>query len=291
MEISGPEQGCYVYGITRADGDCPLDDTRGMGVEGSGPVYAVACRDISAIASNVSLDEFGEEALKSNLSDPEWLAEKAQAHHRVLVALGACRSVAPMRLFTICLSEQRIRAMLIENHDRFLDVLARLDGTQEWGIKLYSRGDELRESLPELSDAVRSLQADLDGRTGGAAYFRGKKLEETAASEMERIRDEVVDESYARLARHAAGSAVCSSTSREATGRPDDMILNAAYLVSRDRLEGFRAELDALCARNVPLGFAYELSGPWPPYNFAQVDACDDKSAEPQCCREERHDP
>jgi hypothetical protein len=49
------------------------------------------------------------------------------------------------------------------------------------------------------------------------------------------------------------------------------MLLNGAYLVRRDdgRLREVVAELESLYG---PHGVTYELTGPWPPYNFVPRD-------------------
>jgi hypothetical protein len=47
------------------------------------------------------------------------------------------------------------------------------------------------------------------------------------------------------------------------------MLLNGAYLVSADREEGFRSALQDLRERFDDDGVSYELTGPWPPHNFA----------------------
>jgi len=56
---------------------------------------------------------------------------------------------------------------------------------------------------------------------------------------------------------------------RELSGRADEMFLNAAYLVASDDTSLIAAvgELDAAYRR---LAISFELTGPWPPYNFVE---------------------
>jgi hypothetical protein len=49
------------------------------------------------------------------------------------------------------------------------------------------------------------------------------------------------------------------------------MILNGAYLVAEEQLATFRAELKNLSEEYSDFGFIYEMTGPWPPYNFVSV--------------------
>jgi Gas vesicle synthesis protein GvpL/GvpF len=47
------------------------------------------------------------------------------------------------------------------------------------------------------------------------------------------------------------------------------MILNAAFLVSRDQEQRFDARVKELGTRYSKLTFKY--TGPWPPYNFVNI--------------------
>jgi len=49
----------------------------------------------------------------------------------------------------------------------------------------------------------------------------------------------------------------------------DRMILNAAFLISRDKEAAFDARVKELGARHGKLTFRY--TGPWPPYNFVNI--------------------
>ena len=49
----------------------------------------------------------------------------------------------------------------------------------------------------------------------------------------------------------------------------DKMIMNAAFLVERQREAAFDARVKALGARHDTLTFRY--TGPWPPYNFVNI--------------------
>jgi hypothetical protein len=46
------------------------------------------------------------------------------------------------------------------------------------------------------------------------------------------------------------------------------MLLNGAYLVEAERVDGLRALVADLEERHRELGVRIELTGPWPPYNF-----------------------
>ena len=49
----------------------------------------------------------------------------------------------------------------------------------------------------------------------------------------------------------------------------DRMIMNAAFLVSRDQEAAFDAKVKSIAAEHERLVFKY--TGPWPPYNFVNI--------------------
>ena len=46
------------------------------------------------------------------------------------------------------------------------------------------------------------------------------------------------------------------------------MVLNAAYLIERSRVESFHRVAAELAGQVRAGGLALDVSGPWPPYNF-----------------------
>jgi hypothetical protein len=57
----------------------------------------------------------------------------------------------------------------------------------------------------------------------------------------------------------------------EITGRNERMLLNVAYLVEAEALDAFQAALAEVATAYGDRGFQFELSGPWPAYNFARL--------------------
>jgi len=269
--------GYYVYGIVGDDGGQP-EGLPEEGIDPAHPVYAIQPSTIShqpsaisAIVSEVSLHEFGQEALETNLEDIKWVEAKVLAHQRVLEAVLANHTPIPMRFCTIYRSESRVQEMLARRYDDFTEALARLEGKQEWGVKVYCDGQTLAQRVGETGDRVKELKAEMEQKSQGAAYFLKKKVDEAIADEVERISDERAQRSHDRLSSCAEDAVINPLQSREITGRTEAMILNGAYLVAEEQLLAFRAELESLEEEHSHLGFSYEMTGPWPPYNFVST--------------------
>jgi hypothetical protein len=277
-EASAPRErgeenyGYYVYGIVGGDSSQPIERLPEEGIDLAYPVYALPYRAIQAIVSRVSLQEFGPEVLEANLNDIKWLEAKVRAHQDVLETMLASRTLIPMRFCTIYRSESRVQEMLGQHYEDLVEALVRLEGKQEWGGKVYCDSETLAQRVGEVSDRVKELKAEVGQRSSGAAYFLKKKIDETIAEEVERISDEYAQRSHDRLSSHAEEAVVNPLQSKELTGRKEEMILNGAYLVLEEQLTALRAELESLEKEYGDLGFSYEMTGPWPPYNFVTIN-------------------
>jgi hypothetical protein len=46
------------------------------------------------------------------------------------------------------------------------------------------------------------------------------------------------------------------------------MVFNGAFLIKKEKVDKFQKEIQRLQAKHKKIGFTFESSGPWPPYNF-----------------------
>ncbi|HEX6701817.1 MAG TPA: GvpL/GvpF family gas vesicle protein [Gaiellaceae bacterium] len=246
----------YVYGIVSAATD-PAAVAGVTGVAG-GPVEVVAAPAAAALASVVSLDEFGEEPLRGNLNDRAWLERTARAHDAVLERALEQTPVIPFRLGTIYRGRDQLVDLLSERGASFAALLDRLDGTVELGVKAYL--DQSRLLEPTGAGPAAPAQS-------GREYMLRRKQERDVAAESAQVADECARASHECLVAAALAARANPPQSPELSGRTDQMVLNGAYLV----LRGDHA-LDAAVAKLEeeygPRGISYEVTGPWPPYNF-----------------------
>jgi hypothetical protein len=269
------DHGYYVYGIVGDVGERNQVFQKkpgfSKGIDPAHPVYTLPYQAIQAIVSKVSLQEFGQEELEANLEDIQWVEAKVLAHQRVLEAVLADHTLVPMRFCTIYRSESGVQEVLAKHYDDFVEALAHLKGKQEWGGKVYCDGQTLAQRVGESSNKVKELKAEMEEKSSGAAYFLKKKVYDVITEEVEQASDEYAQRSHDRLSSHAEEAVVNPLQSKELTGRDEAMVLNGAYLVAEERLTAFRAELESLKEEYGDLGFIYEMTGPWPPYNFVST--------------------
>lgn len=256
----------YVYAVTRGLSPSELHGVAGVGDR---PVRLVDHVGLAAVVSTVDLDEFGEEALHSNLEDLSWLEATARAHHAVVEAAGAAAPAAPLRLATVYHSDERVRDLLDEWHEAFAQALSRVEGRTEWGVKAYADPDAFAET-PSGSGPAPSPTASRTARSGsGTAYLQRRRSAHRSREEAGRAATERGEDIHAALHEVAADSRRHPPQDQRLTGHTGWMVLNGAYLVDDDHVGDLRA---IVADFETHPGLELELTGPWVPYSFADLD-------------------
>jgi hypothetical protein len=250
-------EGLWLYGVT-ARGEAPDIE----GVADPHRPRAITAAGLTAMVSTVPLGDFGEQGLKRNLNDVQWLEQVARAHERVLDSALEEAPLIPMRLCTIYRTEEQIQALLAERREQFTEALAALEGRGEWGVKVTADRERAAARLRERDDEHRAAGV-------GGSYLGRKQQELRLRDEVDAALDAAVQESHARLEEWAVASQLLPPQRSELSGRSGEMVLNGAYLVDDERLDGFRTVIAELGRQyGGDKGLAFELTGPWPPYNF-----------------------
>lgn len=251
--------GRWVYAIAERVAATPLAQIKGVGGRG---IRTIAAAGLTAVAEDVGLAEFGEEALRRNLEDLDWLEATARAHHQVIDAVALQGPLVPMRLATVYSDDAQIAAMLNERGADFRSALRRIGGRKEWGVKAYA------DRQPEANDVT--AVPSRPGGGAGAAYLRRRRDQLAAQKHARRETLASAEKIYAELSRYAAETRQHPPQAPQLTGSKAPMILNAAYLMDGAREEEFAAAVAALASQHP--GLRLELTGPWPPYSFAGTD-------------------
>lgn len=247
----------YVYGIMRNPDPNVVEGLEG--ITGS-QVRLVRSGELAAIVSSVDAEEFGEEALRKNLEDLQWLERIARGHNQVVAGLAARASVAPLGLATIYFNDDRVRATLAEQADVFVEVLDRISGRAEWGVKAYA---DLNNPALQAKPAT-----DLeDQETPGAAYLRELRERRESRVNAEQMALELAGEVHAELAALAHASRVHPPQNRQLAAYEGLMVLNCSYLVDDTAADEFASAVRSAADKRPAL--KVELTGPWPPYSFA----------------------
>jgi hypothetical protein len=245
--VKAPDaRGKYVYCIIQS-----LDPLR-FGAVGIGnpraEVHTVHYKEIAAVVSDTPVEVF--DATRENVL----------AHERVNEAVMREHTVIPMSFGTVFKTRDDIVEMLRAAHDAFGDVLAKMQNKVEFGLKVLWDRDAVIREIEDQDEDVRRLKDEISSQRGSTYFARmqyGRAIDAALETRSEGYVREIFD--------HLRPVAVASRANKPIGDR---MILNAAFLVSRDQETAFDARVKEIGAHE-KLTFKY--TGPWPPYNFVNI--------------------
>jgi hypothetical protein len=240
-------RGKYVYCVIEAP-DALRFGPIGIGANPS-DVYTVHYKTLAAVVSDAPL-----EVLDST-------REHVLAHERVNETVMREHTVIPMSFGTIFKTREDIVELLRSAAEAFGDVLNKMQNKLEFGLKvLWDRDLVIREVEADDEDISR-LKKEISGQKGPTYFARmqyGRLVDAALQTRSERyvaaILDQLRDVSVASRINKPIG---------------DKMIMNAAFLISRDREGAFDSKVKAIASQFDKLTFKY--TGPWPPYNFVNI--------------------
>jgi hypothetical protein len=244
------------------------------GIEGKKGVFTVVNGDMEAVVSRVSLAKFASaEIRKKALEDIDWLVEKAVIHEHVIEeamrGIDGPAQVIPMRFGIIFHNKAGLKETLDRNRTKMSGLLHKIQGKQEWNVKIYLMDEERFEAtVKETNEEIRSKEREIASMPEGMAYFMEEGLKATVRHEVHKELDAALEKLFGKLSEEVAESARTKVLGREMTGKAERMVLNAAFLVHADRLDTFKKIIDFTAGELHTKGLHLEYSGPWPPFNF-----------------------
>jgi len=189
--------------------------------------------------------------------------ENALAHEHVLERIMATRTIIPMSFGTIFRSEDDIRQMLKSIYPSLMEVLDRMEGKIEFGLKVSWDRERVIETLKREKEEIRQFTAELAKKRLQSTYLARMQLGRMIEQALTERIAELVKDIYESLRR------VCvASTDNKPIG--DKMIMNAAFLLEREKEGEFDKTVTEIAKRFENL-LSFRYSGPWPPYNFVNI--------------------
>src|SRR5262245_36323920 len=239
--------GKYVYCVIRSE------QTLSFGPLGLGPepaeVHTIHYRDIAAVVSNTPIV----------VQDPT--RENVLAHQRVNETVMQKHTVIPMSFGTVFKTDDDIMELLRSAYDAFSDVLNKMQEKFEFGLKVLWDRDQIIREIEDEDEDIRRLKSEISSQKGSTYFARmqyGRLIDAALQSRTERYVAEIFN---------ALRSVSVASRSNKPIG--DRMIMNAAFLVSREMEQAFVSRVKQIGQQYEKLTFKY--TGPWPPYNFVNI--------------------
>ena len=240
-------RGKYVYCII--EGAAPLRfGPVGIGADPS-EVYTVHYKNLGAVVSDAPL-----EVLDST-------RENVLAHERVNETVMREHTVIPMSFGTVFKTREDIIELLRSAAEAFGDVLNKMQNKLEFGLKVLWDRDQAVRGVESEDEDISRLKKEISGQKGPTYFARmqyGRLVDAALHACWER---------YAAAVLHELRDVSVASRINKPIG--DKMIMNAAFLISRDQEQAFDAKVKSIASRFDKLTFKY--TGPWPPYNFVNI--------------------
>jgi hypothetical protein len=244
---SATSRGKYVYCVIEAS-DPLRFGAIGLGTHPS-EVYTVHYKKLAAVVSDAPL-----EVLDST-------RENVLSHERVNETVMHEHTVIPMSFGTIFKTREDIVELLRSAAEAFGDVLNKMKNKLEFGLKvLWDRDQAIREVEADDEDISR-LKKEISGQKG-PTYFARMQYGRLVDSALQQRSERYVADILEQLRDVSVASRINKPIG-------DKMIMNAAFLISRDQENAFDAKVKSIAGRFDKLTFKY--TGPWPPYNFVNI--------------------
>ncbi len=262
--------GIYTYCLTGAPASFPCAV---VGIDGIHKAYLIDQDGFFAVVSAVSLKDFNENALEKNMLDVAWLAPLAKRHEEVIESVmthnpvnrSGITPVVPLRFCTIYKNHDALFRAVTPHKDKILSFLEYASDKAEWAVKIFCDQKTFMDGHDKDTSGGTHEPAPL---LPGENYLLAKKMrrirEEAFTVDVQRILSDI----HCAVTPHVDCHRFLRCTEKSVHGRPFDMVMNTAFLVEQQTLTAFQDVVDALAEKYKAHGFVFELSGPWPPYNF-----------------------
>jgi len=246
--------GLYIYGIINSG----TRELKGNGWNGDVSVYLVPYRDVAAVVSD-------EEIVDLAHMSKDLLARRLVDHQRVIEGvMNLKHTIIPMKLGTFTGNAAEVQEILARGYKTVAEVFytvndkLELDVVVTWpdlASVLKSIGDE-----PDIREARQKLLANPRKITVEDQMRVGLMVKKALDARREKI-DLKIRSELGAISRGVRGHELMD----------DRMIMNAAFLIERDRQAEFEQCLDRL---NTETGetLHFRCVGPLPPYSFCTLE-------------------
>lgn len=258
--------GIYLFCLTPENS---LVELKGTGIDGSHPLFAETIWDITAILSEITLQDFSGPESRKKMEDLAWIGPRVLCHEEVIMTVMHQGPVLPVRFGTVFSSIEALVVPLRRHRDALSKFFLDTASKKEWALKGYVDMQQARTEIMAAHLAAEKEQ--LAGLSPGKRYFLEQRIkgavDRDVTSWLKGIGDDIVrfvqDMSSAFSERRLL--------SREVTGRDLEMFFHGAFLVPDRSVEVLQRMTDKWNAIHEPQGLHLEFSGPWPPYHFVPV--------------------
>jgi Gas vesicle synthesis protein GvpL/GvpF len=247
----------------------PLPELTGSGIDSEEKLKVWRRADIAAVLSTCSLADFSGPEAEAKMQDFSWLGSRVLRHEIMIEKVMAYSPVLPARFGTLFSSLEKLED-LVERHERtisqFLNQIA--DG-EEWGVKGILNREQAVQKLQshDQTEEKSEREGELESLPEGTRYLKERQVQQVAERDLDQWLKETstaIADDLLKYATDFRARQVVSLGNTEGEG-----VLNWAFLVPKKTKAKFRARVKRASDKLRSQGLNIEVTGPWPPYNFA----------------------
>jgi len=249
------QEGKYLYCIIEAVAARSFGP---LGIGGRGDELYTVCLDgLAAVVSNSPLSEY-------SLS-----RENLLAHEHAIEAVMKEYPVLPMSFGTITKNEDMIKKILGKERDRFKDLLNKIRDKNELALKAMFKEEIIFKEILEKYEEIRILKKAIMSEPAEKTYYQRMEIGKKIEAALQKERDICKEDILKALSPLAAATKINNTYG-------DMMIVNAAFLVAKDKEAEFDEKVQQLDAQyGDKLKFKY--TGSLPPFNFVDLAIATEK--------------
>jgi len=247
----------YLYCIVKCGEERSFNGASAIGGRGDG-IHTIVFEDLACVVSDSPDMKYDNS--RANM----------MAHETVIEGVMKEFTVLPVRFGTVTRKDsgspvEDIRHKLLENrYKEFQSLHEEMDNRVELGLKAMWRDEKaIYQEIVAEHGELRKLRDSVEGKSPEATHFDRMHLGEMVKKSLDRKKEK---EAKVLLARFRP----VTDRLQENKTMMDRMVLNAAFLVSKDR----ERECDEMMKRlDEELGerMTFKYVGPTPPFNFCEI--------------------
>jgi len=244
----------YIFGIIESAkeeffGPC--------GVTAYEQVYTIPYQDISAVVSDSQFVDY-------TTLPKDQVAKYLLAHQQIIEKVMDSYTIIPMKLGTYAFNITEVEEILLNGYAMFKDIFRKINNKIE--LDVIATWNDLNSVIKEVGEReeIKDLKRKLMSGPEGVSVKDQVKIGRLIKNILDKEREKIASEIKAILAK--------MSIDLRAHGLMDDsMILNAAFLIDKDKKTEFEKRLDEMdTLYNKKINF--RCVGPLPAYSFYTIE-------------------
>ncbi|AKU95002.1 gas vesicle synthesis protein [Labilithrix luteola] len=269
----------YVYCVVKAaprnptsmSGRAPTVGRLPKGLCGTGKPRILDAGDgYYLLVTSAPLSLYGGAVIDAQLSDLDWVVERANEHEALVEHATRLGTVVPMKLFTLFGNDERALTHVRKMKRTLERVVEQIAGCEEWALRvLFDPTRAASAASAETPSKKRAVHQDRGSSDkSGTSFLLAKKAADEERRHAGAHGAEVVEDLYERLE-----SLVRSARTRESANGDlaEHIVLDAAFLVPHASVRKLVSLVERAAKAIVDDGFDVSLSGPWPAYSFIEA--------------------